>query len=486
MLRKAIESGASLIEVLKLHRDELFSLDYPEFIKIIQTLIPESLLMKGKASVSAEGVAANKPAAKNVYGLTEDEEIRAFSGLLRFKDVLNGTRADYDRFVECQIQMKKPVLSYDAFLAIRSYVLNTLNSSEDYAAAMWSILCNDLGKVYSVNLNEKNIGHDAILVKRLKTNPEMFAGFSKLPVNYQQFIIDGFASGCDISQLEQLELSASCLQSLVGMNQQTLKLYYLHTIFDVAGAAAHFKPNGSLTMHAETWNFFNALRACVEKLQTGCPSDQVYNDYLDYRGRCVGIQNTSPVNTALIRIAGLSRLATEEQGKTLLSVWETLPENIKATLVKELNVHGAKDERAIFIGYGVAMLINPQGALKKELPEAAATAEGLRIGLINMATAFTHARKIVGHQASTEMFVAECDEVARFLGKEPKKSLEMEWHMEAGSDRRVDFKLVAPQLQAAVTTESMLTPHVAQSIFRPAEETKVNPPAAPAPATPKL
>src|SRR5688500_6601893 len=93
----------NLIEILNNDFESLFKLEYASFIKIVQDAIPESLYLKGKANVSAEGISIDKP-AKNYYGLTEDEEIRAFSGLLRFKDVLNGTQVDYNNFVACQIE----------------------------------------------------------------------------------------------------------------------------------------------------------------------------------------------------------------------------------------------------------------------------------------------------------------------------------------------------------------------------------------------
>lgn len=452
-----------LVEILRNEFKSFFELDYILFIQEIQRIIPESLYLKGKANVSAEGILEGKP-PKNVYGLTEDEEIRAFSGLLRFKDIINGAESDYKHFVACQIEMKKPVLSYESFKNIKDYVMQTLSTPEDYAAAMWSILCNDLGKVHSIVEihqqlpNKKNNSHDLLLTELLQENPTLFPGFMNLTSEHRQQIIAGYASGCDISQFEQLELPPVALEALRKLDKKSLDLYILHTIFDVSGAAAHFKSNGSLTLHEETWTFFNAAREALEKLHhpKNNSIEEVYQYYLAFRGRCVGIENTSEEATALIRIAGFARLAALEQGKMLLTVWKNLPEHTKDVLTKELNIHGGKETQAIFINYGVAMLLNPQSALQKELNDLAkslnlqvseeqkaiATMEGLRIGLINLGQAFENARALIGHSQKNQVFFAECSEIAKFLSKEPRKSLEMDFQFESLNDNLANFKLI--------------------------------------------
>jgi len=273
------------------------------------------------------------------------------------------------------------------------------------------------------------------------------------------------------------------LRGLSGLDEKTLDLYYVHTIFDVAGAAAPFRSNGSLTMHQETWNFFSTLEGQVKKLLKGSTIEDVYADYLRYRGECVGIENTSAERTALIRIAGMSRLATPEQGRLLLTTWNQLDVSIRNTLVKELNVHGGMGERAIFIGYSVAMLLNPQGALKKELGEQNAVIEGLKVGLTIMARAFVKAREIIANDASTALYVAECAEVAKLLSKEPREKLAMEFVVIKGKEndgRRVDFNLVLPQLE----NKAVISAHVANSVF--ASVANLTPPAPVAPAVPKL
>ncbi|MEO8400852.1 MAG: hypothetical protein ABI597_03510 [Gammaproteobacteria bacterium] len=481
MLRK------SLIAALK-NNTQLFRLPYSQFIKTIQEVIPESSYLSKKANASAEGIAELK-STKNFHGLTADEEIRAFAGLLRFKDVMNGTEEDYKNFVACQIEMKKPVLSSESFKAMHDYVTRFLTTPEDLAAAMWSILCNDLGKVHVLEdeylklPGKTKIGHDTLLAELLQHKPTLFSGFMDLPEALRGQIAAGYASGCDISQFEQLELPIVSLEGLKKLDKKALDHYILHTIFDVSGAAALFKSNGSLTMHQDTWDFFNSTRESLERLhQDEFTIEEAYAKYLEYRGMRVGIKNTSAENFALIRIAGLARLASPEQGEMLLEIWKALPEQTKKILVDELTVHGGKGNRAIFIGYGVAMLINAQNAMLKELNEKSkqtgqvatpmqirtANSEGLRIGLINLAQAFQVSRKLIGADSNKDLFVAECEEIAKSLGKDPKKTLEMDWEISAKSDRRIDFKLINRKPSVEASSQSVIQEHKIPAVdFKP-------------------
>lgn len=430
----------------------LFKNDYQSFIKIILDCVPEAKYLNTKANVSAEKQGEIK-SEKNFYGLTEDEAIRGFSGLLRFKDVINHTEDDYKQFVNCQIEMKKPVLTKISFDKMKDYIMETLHTPEDFAAAMWSILCNDLGKVHAVieeykKIPEsKEIGHDGLLGKILKKKPDFFPGFSTLSQKHQQQIILGYASGSDISMLEQLELPSISLKALSKLDKQTLDRYILHTIYDVSGAAAAFKSNGSLTMHEETWVFFNELRLILSQLHEAHPPslEKIYQDYLKFRGNCVGIISNDRESLALIRIAGLSRLATLVQGELLRAAWKQLTKIEQEILIHELNIHGDKGQRAIFVGYGVAMLVNPQVALKP-IYGSVVNEEGLKIGLKYLASAFKITREKISDDTSDQIFVAECDAIAKALSKNPREyindgQLTHELQIAAISERRIDFIL---------------------------------------------
>jgi len=447
---------------------DFFQMNYNDFIKTTIDSIPEAKYLHEEANESAEGVASEKLKLFHGHSMT-NEEIRAFSALVCFKDVVVGDEKAYENFTQCQHNLipKKPVLSKESFFEIGNYVRSKLTNPEDCAAAIWSILCNDLGKVKSIENSFNNqhpdvlIGHDAILAEVLKENAESFSAFNALPKKQQQQIIAGYTSGCDISQLEQLELPVIALNKLTSLDKETLDLYILHSIFDVAGAAAHFNSNGSFTMHQETWNFFNATQACLGTLSTTSIED-VYKQYLAYRGECVGIPLTTPESVAQIRIAGLARFGSPERGGILQAAWDTLSPEVKETLINEFNAHGGQGQRAIFIGYGVSILLNAIGAKQKEFKEATVeqrkelTRQGLVIGLTNLATAFSIARQILHERGDTsnEIFVAECDQIARALNKNPDASIGMNWRIIAQNHRRVDFAF-SPKPSNALTMSQM-------------------------------
>ena len=435
----------------------IFKKDNQSFIAQILDCIPEAKYLNTKANASVEKQGEIKT-EKNFYGLTEPEAIRAFSGLLRFKEVINHTEDDYQQFINCQVEMKKPVLKKASFDKMKDHIMEVLYTPEDFAAQIWSILCNDLGKVHAIIdeykklVGDKTIGHDGLLASILQEKPELFPGFHSLSQKHQKQIISGYASECDISMLEQLELPANALQALAVLDKETLERYILHTIYDVSGAAAVFKPNGSLTMHEETWTFFNELRLILAQLHQDKPValEKIYQDYLQFRGQSIGISDNSRESLALMRIAGLSRLATVEQGELLKAAWNDLSKQEQAVLVDELNIHGGKGRRAIFVGYGVVMLVNPQVALKP-IYQTIINQEGLKIGLKYLAKVYQLTRSEIGDDASDQIFVAECASIASVLAKNPREfiindQLTREFEFVRTSERRIDFALKAPVL----------------------------------------
>lgn len=437
-LKQKVKGGV-LIEMLHQSIDDLFGMNDEDFIKTIQRIIPETHYLKENTYTTDTRIKDNS--SNDFFGLAEKAQKQAFGSLLRFKEVVNGTDKDYKNFVACQEETKKTVLTLESFKKLHHYVHQTLKSPEDFAAAIWSIVCNDLGKapalieIYRTSEEPSApwpISHNSLLANLLKNRHDLFPMFNALAKSHQQYIIDGFASDCDISKFEQLEYPFASIHILAKLNKTSLNILILQSIFDVAGAATHVKANGSLTMHEETWNFFNELRLCLEKLSDDYSTDDAYQEYLKYRGHCIGIENNSQEATALIRIAGFTRLATVKHGQHLTDVWNKLPQNIKRTLINELNIHGTEFQRAIFINYGSALLLNPQSAALKNLNErlkvqkhtipqggiTLANTEGLKIGLWYLSDIFTHARTAImqeNQKNNDEVFVAECKEVAQTL-----------------------------------------------------------------------
>ncbi|MDX1902380.1 MAG: hypothetical protein SFW66_10350, partial [Gammaproteobacteria bacterium] len=89
---------------------------------------------------------------------------------------------------------------------------------------------------------------------------------------------------------------------------------------------------------------------------------------------------------------------------------------------------------------------------------AIANETGLEIGLINMARLFDLARQVIQHWENThvtkEIFVAEGDEVARALNKNPDASLTRSLLMKNPCSRRIDFYFGSPRPSLFVNPHS--------------------------------
>lgn len=486
----------------------LFKLDNQSFVDQILEIVPEAALLstatKDPVEKRAESKSSDpksksediKPQAEdaskpkdNFLKLTAPDAIRAFSGLIAFKRVMNNTIEDYKEFVHGQNPRK--TLTFESFQKIKALIIKSINKPEDYAALIWSILCKDLGKVKSVIETHKSfakdslVGHYKILAEVLQKNiPDMFPSFTSLKKHHQEQIIQAFSSECDISMLEQLELPVNSIYNLAVLNKDALVLFSIATIFHVAGAAANAQSIGSFTMHQETWSFFENLHNCLLKLYQEIPAtpEEVYEEYLTFRGKCIGITLDSKgildhrisfdhgialdngltldsseltdlvrreISTlaykhsvALIRTAGLARYATPAHGKVLLSAWQKLTKDERNVLVDELNIHGGQDRRAILIAYAVSMLCNPQIALLEKY-KTPFNEEGLIIGLKCLALAFAKTRSMM---INDKTFVAECGAIAKKLAKEPGQLIQedeliVSISVTAQSDRRIDLDI---------------------------------------------
>lgn len=452
-------------------REEFFSLPLDKFIEEVKIYIPESKYLNQDASSTVEGTSTDEPTKlrficdlkdndenKNTESKVkvEAEYVRAWLGLAAFKAVWAGGNDNYEWFVKCQKDWGKPFLEFESFKEMGVYVKEILKTTEDLgtskniAAAIWSILNNDLGKVTEIankhkelKLGSNTTTHDGILADMLKAEQDgkikMFPSFRDLSKTSQQQIIDGYASGCDISQFEQLELAPVALKSLKKLDKKTLELYILHTIFDVAGAAGQVtyrqeNHTGSLTMHEQTWQLFcDTSSSLLKLLDKNASSDVVFKDYVGKRLEHVGIKtNNEKEFVTLGRLAGMTRSFTKEHGVALLGVWETLPQKYRKILSEELNVQGDQDTQAIFVNYGVSILVNPQGSFKKVFKAiieetksdnqqlALAINRGLYVGLINLARVFLATRQHLNSanmEPSNSLFMCDATEIAKYLGK---------------------------------------------------------------------
>ena len=173
----------------------------------------------------------------------------------------------------------------------------------------------------------------------------------------------------------------------------------------------------------------------LELFKSGYTYSQVYSSYVQERGKFFGIDSPTAKGIALIRIAGMARIYKKDVHK-LLSIWDEVPEDTRATLERELSIEGNEDNRAIFIGFGPAMLANGQNCAKKVALKQAeerhiqvsaealnsATHDAMIIAMNVLAATFTESRKLIQPDCK-HIFLSDCKPIASRWGKDRKDKI---------------------------------------------------------------
>ncbi len=124
------------------------------------------------------------------------------------------------------------------------------------------MVVNDLGKVKGVvkNIAEKSgikdVDHDKLLFAGLSQHPEISPSFQKLSSRHKKLILNGLKTEFNIGQFIQGENVPASLEGLKGIDEESLKFYLLHALYDIAGAAGQSVQNGSVIMNEPTYENF--------------------------------------------------------------------------------------------------------------------------------------------------------------------------------------------------------------------------------------
>ena len=438
-----IDTTPSLYELVSTpdKRDKLFNLDNNTFVDVVLRAIPEFKHLELEAFTTLDGKTEEKAAPTKMFFEKELslEQIRGMGGLIAFKQAYSNK--EHAQFIESQTDVTP--LSAESFKAMGNQIhdaLDTTNSSGNvankYAAIIWYILCNDLLKSSKLiqefkKIDSNNYFQDIMLGKFLqeeKLRP-LVPGFNTLSPLHQQYIVDAQLTSCDISQLEQLEPPCVVLSKLkkFGMKYgiEALAFYFIHSLYDTAGALAH-RRNGAYPMYEGTFQCFNALYEILkEMIIADLPIEVAYNKYLSARGNFIGIENNSPENIALIRIAGLARLTNREQGTCLKTAWDKLTSADKGVLIAEFNELGSPDKCGLFIGFGPSIFLNVKLALSsRHTNPNECLVESIFISLKNFVPLLKKTREMIKGKHPSELgdardgiFTIGADELAINLPK---------------------------------------------------------------------
>jgi hypothetical protein len=431
------------------------------FMDEIKVAIPESQYYAKEAPKPIEQVQV-KQQPSLFPELTQEEQQKSFNGLFCFKALME---KDYKWFTQAQVEADKPLLDEKSFLQMRDFVVSKLGGEpspstvNEYAAITWSVLCNRLGRLRFIQneCKEKNIGFAKVLSEVLKANnteneKSLFPGFLKLSKEHRDGIIASCASGCDLSLFEECEQSPVKITNLAKLDANTLNHYMVRTIFDVSSSAAHKNPNGSVTMHQETWALFNDLFTALSEHPAN--PDVGYQKYIISRADRIGVPRDAKTEEriALGRIAGQLRYFNPEQARDLLAVWNDtnrLSAAEREILTREFSVHGGEGTRAIFVAWGGKMLLNAQ--------VGRTALGGLTVGLKMMSRVFELARSQIT-APSSEVFVAAGDKVAEIIGD--NNILNMDLRMDNNDGRRMNISVVRRNELTSTTTPAVNQPRL--------------------------
>lgn len=375
---------------------------------------PEMTWFLAETSATPEGrdrVNGQSSYSFALFGKESAEFDRAATGIMAIKWILTG---DFEALTRPQPQDRR--LSRESFQKLRDFAVTTLRQPEDIDALVSFLVLSDLGKSKQLSARFKDLDHDHVLLKSIENDPFQLPSFVRLTLEYQSMIKNSLKSQFSFGKFLQGEGVPANLSKVVALERRTLDFYLLHSIADIAGAAGHVEPNGSLVL---TNDIFKNIEAAITALRADGlkqSEQQVYSNYLQMRGVELGViphlQLQEQKRFALLRILLLMRVNTKAAAKAVAKSFEDLPPKTQTILLRELNISGLGEETAIVLSYAPAMLSN----IFIRLNEAEAMSLGLRV----LGQLFEASRKALQNsKMSNNVFDVHIGEVAE-AAKDPK------------------------------------------------------------------
>lgn len=397
--------------------------DPVEVIKMSLVQYPEFAWLTGKVNATPEGKTSaekGQSLSEQIFGEKHIEFDRTATGILLIKWILEG---NYDAFTKPQSGAAK--MTRENFNELRAYTRSILKNPEDIDAMITYMVINDLGKIKSiVSEIEKRAGiqdvdHDNLLLIALERHPDLSPSFARLNAATQQKMIRGLKPKFNIGQFIQGENLPASLSGLKGLDKESLDFYLLHAIADIGGAAGHVNWQGSIVMTNPTYEGFKAGVKAIEGLATGRSEIDVYNAFLEAKGRPFNLNIASNEDRAIARLIAMLRIADMPGFSRLKTVFDSLPTNAKAILTKELNVNGVNDGFGTLLYYSPALLANALGGAKNSNISNEAALEA---GLLTLARLYQDARVLIKGRQGNGVFTVLISKIAE-LAKTPNDLL---------------------------------------------------------------
>ena len=331
-------------------------------IKTAQMLIkryPELLWLTGDVNATPEG---NSPTKSNsisekLFGQKHIEFDRTIVGINCLKYVLNN---DYESFTKCQKDSVK--LKPEEFAQLREFTTKVLKTPQDIDAMIAYTVINDLGKIQAFveeieeKTQTKTNDHDEALLIGLKIMPEQIPSFNRLSTIYKKDILNALNTNFNLAQFVQCECLEGNLQQLKDMNENSKNLYLVHVFYDVAGAAGHINPKGSLVMTSPVYHgYMQGINAINNKENKN--EFDIFNDFLTQKSISLQMPLKTPQDKAILKLAIISRAATQKDIEAISKAFNLLDDNEQNALTKGLNSNGITDQ-GVLLYYSPAFIQN--------------------------------------------------------------------------------------------------------------------------------
>ncbi|MCB0361513.1 MAG: DUF1152 domain-containing protein [Bdellovibrionales bacterium] len=413
-----------------------------EMTSLLLKRYPELKWLTGAVDATPEGRVAStkdKSPSEAFFGEKHIEFDRSVTGIFLLKWILTG---NYEAFTAPQKGAAK--MTKENFAHLKQYTESILSSPESVDAMITYMVINDLGKIRSIvsevqsRTGLRDVDHDNILLVALERHPEISPSFQRLPRHTQQIMVRGLQASFNIGQFLQGENVPASLTGLKGLDKESLDFYLLHAIADIGGAAGHVTSNGSIVMSNPTYEGFKSGVRAIEGLNRGRTEVEVYNDFLADKGRPFGLQIENPKDRVITRLVAMLRASDAETVNQIREVFDSLPKNVQAILLKEMNLNGVNDGFATLLYYSPATLANLIGALKEARPDSHFK-DGLAMGLTTLAEVYQHGRIMLKGREGDGVFTVLISAVAE-AAKSPEKL----------DNSRIDLKPVENDAEAVL------------------------------------
>lgn len=331
--------------------------------KMLLQRYPELSWLTDSVNATPEGSSTNKSTSisETLFGEKHIEFDRTIVGIECLKSVLNN---DYETFTKCQKDAVK--LSEEEFKKLRNFTTAVLQTAEDVDAMIAYTVINDLGKINGfIQRVEETTGiktndHDEALLIGLKTMPEEIPSFNRLSTTYKNNVLNALNTGFNLAQFVQCECLEGNLQGLKDMNPKARDLYLVHVFYDVAGAAGHVNPNGSLVMTSPVYTGYMQGIEAITNPSNNSVFD-VYGDFLSKKADTLSMKLETKEDKALLKLAIMSRAINESDVNNIIRAFRNLTKGEQENLASCLDSNGITD-CGILLYYSPAFLQNSMNA----------------------------------------------------------------------------------------------------------------------------